>query len=383
MRKLFAIIVSAAAVFTLYAATTTAEDLDLVLEYHFEGDSACWVYDSGPNGLDARIEPFDANGTLVKSPERVDEGKVGKALKFDGSNMLKVDHHDSFIMQDFTLMAWVWYTWEDYPPPELGEKPEVRQEIMEKFGAFWMNIRRDTGLLRVGFPISPCSNGKYNIGRWDSSNEIPEKEWTHVAATFDFESKSVEIYIDGEKDEEVVKQFSLKDWPCPSIQPLIIGGRYAKKEICDKCPDAFFKGKIDEVRIYSRILNSEEIKELMLSEEPYIPAEKPCDGRAEIIGTWDSGIWYRDVAKSKWTKMTPTVPLEDITAGDFTGDRKADVASIWSSGLWYQNGASRGWTQVSPAAPDRIAAGDITGDGRDEIIGCGGAWSLAFGLGYG
>ena len=27
------------------------------------------------------------------------------------------------------------------------------------------------------------------------------------------------------------------------------------------------------------------------------------DKKAEIIGTWDSGISYYDVAKSKWTKM--------------------------------------------------------------------------------
>jgi len=94
----------------------------------------------------------------------------------------------------------------------------------------------------------------------------------------------------------------------------------------------------------------------------------------QIIGTWSSGIWYRDVAKSKWTKMWSGVPSGDIAAGDFTGDGKADVASIWSSGLYYQNGATLGWTKVWSTAPDRIAAGDITGDGRDEIIGCGGDW---------
>ena len=95
----------------------------------------------------------------------------------------------------------------------------------------------------------------------------------------------------------------------------------------------------------------------------------------EIIGTWGSGIWYWDVAASSWTKMISSAPSGAIAAGDLTGDGKADVASIWSSGLWYQNGASMGWTQVSQAAPDRITAGDITGDGRDEIIGCGGDWS--------
>jgi len=86
------------------------------------------------------------------------------------------------------------------------------------------------------------------------------------------------------------------------------------------------------------------------------------DGRSEIIGTWDSGIWYRDVAKSKWTKMTSNIPTGDIAAGDFTGDKKADVASCWNSGLWFQNGATLGWTKVTSTAPDKLTAGDVTGN---------------------
>jgi hypothetical protein len=91
--------------------------------------------------------------------------------------------------------------------------------------------------------------------------------------------------------------------------------------------------------------------------------------RAEIIGTWSNGIWYYDVAASKWTKMTASTPTGEIAAGDFTGDGKADVASIWDNGLWYQDGVTLDWTKVSNSAPDRVAAGDVTGDGLSEIIG--------------
>jgi hypothetical protein len=86
------------------------------------------------------------------------------------------------------------------------------------------------------------------------------------------------------------------------------------------------------------------------------------DGRAEIIGTWDSGIWYRNVAASSWKKMTSSIPTGDIAAGDFTGDGKADVASCWDSGLWYQSGATLGWTKVTSTAPDKVTAGDVTGN---------------------
>ena len=86
------------------------------------------------------------------------------------------------------------------------------------------------------------------------------------------------------------------------------------------------------------------------------------DGRAEIIAYWDTGIWYRDFAAGKWTKMWHNVPSGDIAAGDFTGDGKADVASCWNSGLWYQDGDTLGWTKVTSLAPYTLTAGDVTGN---------------------
>ena len=92
-------------------------------------------------------------------------------------------------------------------------------------------------------------------------------------------------------------------------------------------------------------------------------------GIAEIIGTWDDGIWYWDFVASAWTQMTADVTTGDIAAGDFSGDGKADVASIWSDGLRYQDGATLAWKKVPGSAPDSLTAGDVTGDGHFEIIG--------------
>lgn len=82
---------------------------------------------------------------------------------------------------------------------------------------------------------------------------------------------------------------------------------------------------------------------------------------SEIVGTCNSGIWYRNVAASTWTKMTAFSTSGDIAAGDFTGDDKVDMAQNWSSGLWYQNGATLGWKKVSSLAPHELTAGNIAG----------------------
>jgi hypothetical protein len=90
---------------------------------------------------------------------------------------------------------------------------------------------------------------------------------------------------------------------------------------------------------------------------------------AEIIVSWDNGIWYWDVAASQWTQMEDSATDGDIAAGEFTGDDIADVASSWPSGLWYQDGDTLEWTRVTRSAATRLTAGDITGDGLSEIIG--------------
>ncbi|MFC1612019.1 MopE-related protein [Myxococcota bacterium] len=85
------------------------------------------------------------------------------------------------------------------------------------------------------------------------------------------------------------------------------------------------------------------------------------DGRFELIGTWSSGIWYRDVARSQWVQMWSNTPPGGMAAADFTGDGKADVASIWNSGLWYQDGVSLRWHKVTAIVPRTVTAGNIVG----------------------
>jgi hypothetical protein len=60
--------------------------------------------------------------------------------------------------------------------------------------------------------------------------------------------------------------------------------------------------------------------------------------------------------------MWSYVPSGPIAAGDVTGDKRADVVSSWPSGLWYQNGATLGWIKVYSIAPSKLAVGDITGN---------------------
>jgi hypothetical protein len=85
-----------------------------------------------------------------------------------------------------------------------------------------------------------------------SLESIQTNKWYHIVCIFETNG-SQRMYINGKIRQATIRNFtSLKQ--CPGGQ-LIIGSFV-------KGFPAYFKGKIDEVRLYNRALNEEEIKEL-------------------------------------------------------------------------------------------------------------------------
>jgi hypothetical protein len=62
-----------------------------------------------------------------------------------------------------------------------------------------------------------------------------------------------------------------------------------------------------------------------------------------------------------WTKVSDSAPVS-LTAGDVTGDGRFEIIGTWSNGLRYQDGARLDWTKVTDTAPDNLTAGTVTGD---------------------
>ncbi len=112
------------------------------------------------------------------------------------------------------------------------------------------------------------------------------------------------------------------------------------------------------------------------------------DGKADLVHPeWEGGASYRlrvglssGTAISSW--LTPRTGLDEperIAAGDFNGDGKADVVAVEPEGngqyaymLGIGNGASiAGWTAIATgrALPTRMALGDVTGDGKADVVG--------------
>jgi hypothetical protein len=213
----------------------------LVMHYAFETLTNGVVTDSAGNSLDGQVVAVSGAPTLVTSLSG-----YGKAIRLTGANhqyvsvpllpLLDVDH--------YTLSAWVRYT---------GVQNDMtldRWEVLEKAGAYWMNVRTN-GLVRVGGFYGGCTNPAWQ--NFDSTRALKVNTWRHVATTYD--GARLRVYIDG----KAAGSKAITGRTCVSGQPLAVG---AKNAPAKGLLEAFWDGRLDDVRIYDRALSVAEIGQL-------------------------------------------------------------------------------------------------------------------------
>jgi Concanavalin A-like lectin/glucanases superfamily len=221
------------------SGTASAADTGLVLGYGMERVGVATVLDSSPSALPGRLL-----GAPAVSGRTTSVKGHGKALTFDSAQKQFVDAggHAALDVNHFTLAAWVRY---------LPNVHDDRWEVLEKAGAYWMNIRTDTRKLRVGGFFGGCTA----IGDvWqfvDSKKALPASTWVHVAGTYD--GKALRIYVNGVLDNTL----AVTGTTCVNTSPLGIG---AKNHTAVGQVEAYFDGRIDDLRVYNRALPAAEIK---------------------------------------------------------------------------------------------------------------------------
>lgn len=103
------------------------------------------------------------------------------------------------------------------------------------------------------------------------------------------------------------------------------------------------------------------------------------DGSDDLVGWWDdpNGIWIRYTASGKWEKVLAVKNLLWITTADLNQDGQDDVLGSWNYfGICWRDSATGNWTQLREDPAERIAAGDMDGDGHDDLC----IWYPADGL---
>ncbi|MEI6752622.1 MAG: LamG-like jellyroll fold domain-containing protein [Paludibacter sp.] len=217
-----------------FSTLTPSLTTGLVAYYPFNGNAN----DASGNGN---------NGTVNGARLTTDRfGNVGKAYNFDGvSNYIKVPNSNSIDIttNQISMCAWVKISNGSYTNQILSKAQDV---VNRKYGMY-VGHNNET---RLGFELK-TSNGVTDI----ISENIPIEQWHYVTETYD--GKNLLWYIDG----VIIKTLAWTGDIVSTTTDLSIG-------CFSDLTRSFFKGNLDNIRIYNRALSSEEVSQLYNSEKP-------------------------------------------------------------------------------------------------------------------
>jgi hypothetical protein len=218
-----------------------ATDMEAPIQTPKHGPIAAWTFDE-LEGSTAEDMTGDGHTATIEGaiPAR---GKYGEGLQFDGENdVLKVPNSPEFaLVEGFTLESWV------RPESQSNEWAPILAKAVGGGKAahelaYWLYEGGHEP--NVPFGGTEPSAGKRNEALGE--DPLPVNAWSHVALTYD--GSQVILYVNGE----------LVDCSeAPSAAPRVTEGELQIGGATEH--GAYFKGRLDEVRIYNRALNAAEV----------------------------------------------------------------------------------------------------------------------------
>ncbi len=206
---------------------------------------AWWKLDEGSGVIAADSSGNGHDGTAQTTPEWVNgPNGYGKALYFDGSDPAPAwvncgTWNPSAGTGQLTVALWIWWD---------GAVPGVWQGVIAKRdggGSGGARMMWDIMIHRDNHKIRFSRVGSYpSCG----GRVLPERQWSHVAATFD--GTTMIFYINGEETGRGNFSFGSK-----TNSTIIIGG-------LNKGGGGGFNGALDDIRLYNNALSPAEIKSL-------------------------------------------------------------------------------------------------------------------------
>ncbi len=182
---------------------------------------------------------YDNNGILANEPLRVG-GLFDGAVQFDGANDY-VDIDNSIINSyPFTLSAW------------------IKSQVTDQDQVIFNIANSNSTKIYYGIYIGEDEGGAVGIRARNTSPRnnfgttvVTDNEWHHVVGVF-ASSNERHLYVDGNLEASGTANSAFDS----NVNVAAIG-RWA-----DKSPKSYFNGSIDEVQIYSDILDDVEVSNL-------------------------------------------------------------------------------------------------------------------------
>ena len=190
-----------------------------------------WSFDEGTGTKIGDTSGNNNNGTIAGATWV--NGKVGKALSFDGVNDYVEIPYNSILnpKKALTIEAWI-------NPCSTAADQRILSKSPYPNNDYSM-IRASNNRVLVSMKINGTVQSIYS-----PANSVPVGTWTHVAGTYD--GTRMRLYINGAQ----VNSFAVCGEIGAHAEPLMIGKNVTS---------AYFKGMVDEVSIYNKALTAAEV----------------------------------------------------------------------------------------------------------------------------
>lgn len=210
-----------------------------------EGMIGFYKLDGNTNDA-VRISKPGINSNTIWTKNR--HGIDNRAAAFTGNSYIKLN--TKFPLKSYTKTAWVHRGVHNQNIDVVannilsGDNGKDHRSLDYSGHALWIPSHKN-------YKISSGHNKEWYAV--SSKEAIKMKEWLFAAVTYEFESYTLKLHLNGELVSEN------PDVPPVSRCPNLYIGAHAKGN--------FFNGFIDDVRIYDRALNENEIKTIYLDEK--------------------------------------------------------------------------------------------------------------------
>ena len=220
--------------------------------------------ESAIQGDTAKDLSEEGNDGTINGDAKMVAGKHGGALEFDGkSAFVEVPLEDSITFSTGdSLTVQVWVKTDDEPPKNDGIVGNYRPGT----DAVWiLSVSGDDPAARGKMGFSVRDKGRANSAGIRSPDFLNDDKWHVLAGVRDQKAKKIRFYVDGKLIDEV--DDNTKD--INSGQSIWVGEHLNR----------FYKGLIDEVKVWNRPLTAEELKQSELQ-----PSAVDASGKLTI--TW-------------------------------------------------------------------------------------------------
>ena len=303
------------------------------------GPVGWWKFDESSGTTAADSSGSGNTGSLINGPVWT-SGQIGNALSFDGSNDV-VNAGSSASLDDLpalTLSAWINPATATYGPQGLiATKGHGNIELLYEGWVAAFNTANPTSLeFRVKYSTT-------DLQIRVPSNSATMNEWQHIAITWDGSANAagVKIYKNGSELTYTLQQNGVGTRVSDSTRDFRIGDNaYANSP---------FKGMLDDIRIYNRVLSASEIQSVYNAGAPAIvslsPAVGPVGTSVTITGSnfgasqGSSTVTFNGTAASP-SSWGNTSIVASVPAGATTGPVVVTVGGVASNGVTFTVGST-------------------------------------------